>query len=489
MSSHDAIVVGAGPNGLAAAIVLAHAGLSVLVVEGASTIGGGARTDELTLPGFHHDVCSAVYPLAAASPFFAALPLGDHGLEWIEPPIALAHPLDDAPAALLTRDIDVGARSLGGDAAAYRSLMAPLARAWPSLAIDVLAPLHMPKHPLLLGRFAMHGVQTAERLVRHQFSEPQARALFGGIASHAMQPFSHLGTAAIALVLAAAGHRVGWPIPRGGARRIAEALGSYFTKLGGRIETGTSVTSLSELPSVRAMLLDLTPRQVLRVADRQLPSRYKRALGRFQYGPGVFKVDWALADVVPWRDVQCRQAGTLHLGGSFEELAASEKSIAQGEHPERPTILVSQPSSFDQTRAPAGKHVLWGYCHVPNGSTVDMLPRIEAQIERFAPGFRDRVLARHVMTTADLEAHNPNLVGGDVGSGANTLAQIFLRPVPRWHPCKTPVKGLYICSASTPPGGGVHGMCGYHAAKTALEDVFHIPIDEAIDVNRPSRRA
>ena len=482
MTDHDAIVVGAGPNGLSAAIVLAHAGLSVLVVEGASTIGGGARTDDLTLPGFHHDVCSAVYPLAAASPLFAALPLADHGLEWIEPPIALAHPFDGAAAALLTRDIDVGARSLGADADAYRSLMAPLARTWPRLAVDVLAPLHVPKHPLLLGRFAARGVQSAERLVRHQFSEMGARALFGGIASHAMQPLSRFGTAAIALVLAAAGHRVGWPIPRGGAHCIAKALGSYFTKLGGRIETGTSVASLSELPSARAVLLDLTPQQVVRVADRQLPSGYKRALERFEYGPGVFKVDWALADIVPWRDEPCRQAGTLHLAGSFEELADSEKSIAKGEHPERPTVLVSQPSAFDRTRAPAGRHVLWAYCHVPNGSAVDMLPRVEAQIERFAPGFRDRVLARHVMTTADLEAHNPNLVGGDIGSGANTFAQILLRPVPRWHPCKTAVEGLYICSASTPPGGGVHGMCGYHAAKQALEDVFHIPIDKAIDI-------
>lgn len=482
MSGYDAVVVGAGPNGLAAAIVLARAGLSVLVIEGASSIGGGARTEELTLPGFKHDVCSAVHPLAADSPLFAALPLADHGLEWIEPPTAIAHPLDHSPSALLTRDIERSARSLAADAGAYRSLMAPIARSWPRLAVDVLAPPHVPQHPLLLARFAAKGAQSAERLVDHRFSGAQARALFGGLAGHAMQPLSHAGTAAIALVLAAAGHHVGWPIPRGGARCIADGLGSYFVKLGGHIETGTWISSLAELPNARAVLLDLTPRQLLRVADGQLPARYKRALGRFQYGPGVFKVDWALADAVPWRAEDCRGAGTLHLGGAFDELAASEQAIADGEHPECPTVLVSQPSLFDTTRAPSGKHVLWGYCHVPHGSTVDMLPRIEAQIERFAPGFRERVLARHVMTTADFETQNPNIVGGDIGAGANTLWQLFARPVARWHPCKTPVRGLYICSASTPPGGGVHGMCGYHAAKTALEDIFGIAIEKAIDI-------
>lgn len=481
MNGYDAIVVGAGPNGLAAAIVLTRAGLSVLVIEGNATIGGGARTEEMTLPGFKHDVCSAVYPLAAASPLFSALPLADHGLEWIEPPVALAHPLDDLRPALLTREIELGARSLGDDADAYRSLMAPLARSWPQLAIEILAPLHIPKHPSLLARFGMRGARSAEHLAYHQFTGVQARALIGGIGGHAMQPLSHAATAAITLVLAAAGHRVGWPIVRGGAHCVTQALGSYFIKLGGHIETGTWVKTLGELPNARAVLLDLTPKQVLRVADRQLPARYKGALGEFRYGPGVFKVDWALDDAVPWRAEECRQAGTLHLGGSFDELAASEQAIADGRHPEHPMVLVCQPSLFDRTRAPSGKHVLWGYCHVPHRSTFDMLPRIEAQIERFAPGFRERVLARHVMTTADLEARNPNIVGGDIGAGANTLAQLFLRPVARWRPCKTPVTGLYICSASTPPGGGVHGMCGYHAAKAALEDVFHIPIDRAVD--------
>jgi phytoene dehydrogenase-like protein len=485
MTEYDAIVVGAGPNGLAAAVVLARGGLSVLLIEGAAEIGGGARTEALTLPGFAHDVCSAVHPLAAASPLFSALPLADHGLEWIEPPIALAHPLDSDPPALLARDVETTVRSLGVDGDAYRSLVEPLGRDWSRLAPDILAPLHAPAHPILLARFGMRAIQSAARLVRRAFSGAQAPALFGGIASHALQPLSHLGTAAIALVLIAAGHRVGWPIPRGGSARIARALGLYFTQLGGRIETGTRVRSLSDLPRARAVLLDVTPRQLLGIAGDQLPPGYKRALERFEYGPGVFKVDWALSEAVPWRSSECRQAGTLHLGGSFEEVALSEASVARGEHAERPTVLISQPSVFDESRAPAGAHTLWGYCQVPHGSTVDVLPRIEAQIERFAPGFRERVLARHVMTTAELEARNPNLVGGDIGAGANTLRQLFFRPVARWHPCKTPINGVYLCSASTPPGGGVHGMCGYHAAKTALHDIFHIPMDRVMRLAVP----
>jgi len=472
MNAPDAVVVGSGPNGFSAAIVLAQAGLSVQLIEGAGTIGGGTRTEELTLPGFAHDVCSAVHPLAVASPFWPTLPLQDHGLSWIEPPISLAHPLDNGPSATLTRDIEQTSRSLGDDEHAYRSLMSPFARRWRSLAPDILGPLHLPRHPFLMSRFAMHGIAPASWLVHRQFSGARARALFGGIAGHAMQPLTHAGTSAIAMVLAAACHHAGWPIPAGGSGKIAAALGSYFTQLGGHIETGTPVRSLAELPNARAILLDVTPRQLLRIADGALPARYKRALARFAYGPGVFKVDWALAEPVPWRAEECRQAGTLHLGGTFDEFAASEAAVARGEHPERPTVLLAQPSLFDRSRAPGDAHTLWGYCHVPSGSTVDMLPRIEAQIERFAPGFRDHVLARHVMTTAELEARNPNLVGGDIGQGANTLRQLFFRPVMRWNPYKTPVRGLYLCSSSTPPGGGVHGMCGYHAAKTALEEVF-----------------
>jgi phytoene dehydrogenase-like protein len=475
MNAPDAIVVGSGPNGLSAAVVLARAGLSVHVFEGASTIGGGMRTESLTLPGFAHDVCSAVHPLAPASPFLSRLPLEQHGLSWIEPPIALAHPLDSGPPATLMRDIAQTSRSLGNDEQAYRSLMEPFARHWPALAPDVLAPLHLPHHPLLVARFAIAGLASARRLVERRFSDERARVLLAGIATHAMQPLTRAGTAAIALVLAAAGHRVGWPIPTGGSQRIAAALGSYFTQLGGHIETGAPIRSLGGLPRARAILLDVTPRQLLRIADRELPARYKRALTRFEYGPGVFKVDWALAAPVPWRSEECRQAGTLHLGGSLDELAANEAAVARNEHPQRPTVLLAQPSVFDRSRAPGDAHTLWGYCHVPSGSTVDMLPRIEAQIERFAPGFGERVIARHVLTPSELEVHNPNIVGGDIGGGANTLRQLFFRPVARWNPCKTPVRGLYLCSSSTPPGGGVHGMCGYHAARTALVEIFGIP--------------
>jgi phytoene dehydrogenase-like protein len=483
VSAADAVVVGAGPNGLAAAVVLARAGLTVLLLERDASIGGGTKTEALTLPGFAHDVCSTVHPLGADSPLFTALPLAEHGLEWIEPPIALAHPLDRDAPALLVRDIAATARSLGADAEAYRALMDPIARHWHEIASDVLAPLHVPAHPLRYARFGMRGLPSAARLAQRVFMGPQARALIGGIASHAMQPLDTLGTAAIALVLLAANHRVGWPIARGGSSRIATALGSYFTQLGGRIETGTTIRSFADLPPARAVLFDLTPRQLLQIAGDRWPARYRRALARFRYGPGVFKVDWALAAPVPWRDPAWQDAGTLHLAGSFEEIAASEAAVARGEHPERPVVLLVQSSNFDRSRAPDGAQTLWGYCHVPAGSTVDMLPRIEAQIERFAPRFRERVLARHVFTAADIEVHNPNMVGGDIGEGANTLRQLFFRPVIRRNPYRTPTPGMYICSSSTPPGGGVHGLCGYHAARVALQEVFGMraPAEPAAD--------
>jgi phytoene dehydrogenase-like protein len=476
VSEIDAVVVGAGPNGLAAAVVLARAGLAVLLLERDRAIGGGMKTEALTLPGFAHDVCSAVHPLGADSPLFTALPLAEHGLEWIEPPIALAHPLDRDTPALLVRDVAATARSLGADADAYRALVEPIARHWRELAPDVLAGLHVPAHPLLYARFGIRGLPSAARVVRREFAGPQARALIGGIASHAMQPLTTLGTTAIALVLLATNHKSGWPIARGGSFRIAAALASYFTQLGGRIETGTMIRSFDDLPPARAVLLDLTPRQLLQIAGDRWPARYRRALGRFRYGPGVFKVDWALAAPVPWRDPMCHDAGTLHLAGTFDEIAAGEAAVARGEHPERPVVLLSQPSIFDPTRAPPGAHTLWGYCHVPAGSRFDMLPRIEAQIERFAPGFRDRVLARHVLTAADIEARNPNMVGGDIGEGANTLRQLFFRPTIKLNPYRTPTPGMYICSSSTPPGGGVHGLCGYHAARAALHEVFDIPV-------------
>ena len=472
VSDADVVVVGAGPNGLAAAVVLARAGLSVLLLEARSEIGGGMKTLPLTLPGFLHDECSAVHPLGAASPAFMQWPLGEHGLAFVEPPIALAHPLDRDRPAVLTRDVAEMMPSLGADAERYRLLIEPIARYWRELAPDLLAPLHMPAHPLRLARFGRHALQSASRLARQRFSTAQARALIGGVASHAMQPLDEVGTAAIALVLIAANHVVGWPIAHGGSRSIATALRSYFTQLGGRIETNRPVTSFADLPTARAVLLDLTPRQLLAIGGDGWPARYRRVLRRFRYGPGVFKVDWALGGPVPWRAEECQRAGTVHLGGSFDELAASEAAVARGEHPDRPTVILAQQSLFDATRAPAGAQTLWGYCHVPNGSTVDMLPRIEAQIERFAPGFRDRVLARHVSTTADIEAQNANMVGGDIGEGANTLWQLFFRPTVSLHPYRTPIRGMYICSSSTPPGGGVHGMCGYHAARLALAEVF-----------------
>lgn len=478
MSALDAVVVGSGPNGLVAAVLLSRAGLSVLLIEGAAEIGGGTRTEALTLPGYLHDVCSAVHPLGASSPVLTSLPLGEHGLDWIQPPIALAHPFDSGAPALLARDIATTANSLHADAHSYQTLMAPLGRRWKQLAPDVLAPLHWPEHPLLLARFGMLALKSATGLVRSRFADDRTRAFISAVAAHGLQALSHVATASFALVLLGAAHCVGWPFARGGSRSIAEALRSYFVELGGRLELSAPVRSLADLPPARVVLLDLTPREVLRIAGDRLPARYARALRRFQYGPGVFKVDWALAEPVPWRAPECRKAGTLHLGGSFGEVVENERLVAAGEHPDRPTVLLAQPTLFDPSRAPAGAHTLWGYCHVPHGSTVDMLSRIEDQIERFAPGFRERVLARHVMTSAELERHDPNLVGGDIGEGANTLRQLFWRPVSGLHPYRTPVRGLYLCSASTPPGGGVHGMCGYHAARAAVHDMFGIAIDD-----------
>ena len=470
----DAVVVGAGPNGLSAAITLAQAGRSVLVIEAGETVGGGARSAALTLPGFIHDACSAIYPLTIGSPFLSKLPLEKHGLEWTQPPLAMAHPFDDGSAAVLSQVPDETAESFGhseGDSAdgrAWLKLFLPLASSWERLAGAFLGPLRPFQDPFLMARFGLAGMRSADALARGRFHGFRARALFAGIAGHSFLPLDMLPTAAYGLVLAATGHSVGWPQPAGGAQRVPDSLAGYLRELGGEIVTGWMVKSLDELPSSEVILLDLTPAQLLRLGGTRWPERYRRQLGRFRYGPGVFKVDWALREPIPWRAEACHRAGTIHLGGTLEEIAASERSSWDGRESEKPLVLLGQPSRFDPTRAPAGSHTAWAYCHVPNGSTVDMTERIENQVERFAPGFRDLILARHTMDTAWLEAHNPNLVGGDINGGAATLTQLFTRPVARAVPYATPDPRVFLCSASTPPTGGVHGMCGHYSAKAAL---------------------
>lgn len=471
MAAPDAIIVGAGPNGLSAAILLARAGCKVAVYEAQHAIGGGCRSAELTLPGFVHDVCSAVYPTAVASPFFRTLPLADHGLEWMHPPAMLAHPFDDGtPPAIAERSAVETAAALAPDGAAYERLVGSVASSWPLLEDAVLGPPRLPRHPFALARFGLSALQTAERLSMQRFSTPRARALFAGLCAHGMLPLDAVPSGAIGLVLAALMHAAGWPFPRGGAQRLADALASYLQSLGGEIVTGTRVNAIEDLPRVKAVLCDLSPRPFLHIACRVLPEWYVAKLERFRYGMGAYKVDWALDAPVPWRNAEVARAATVHLGGTLEEISASERDAWNGRLSERPFVLLVQPTLFDPSRAPAGRHTLWAYCHVPNGSTADMLPRIEAQIERFAPGFRERVLARHVMRPADLERRNPNLVGGDIGMGVTDLRQMIARPT--WRAYRTPRRGLYLCSASTPPGVGVHGMCGYFAAQCALRDVF-----------------
>ncbi|MGD2115406.1 MAG: NAD(P)/FAD-dependent oxidoreductase [Acidobacteriota bacterium] len=476
MAPPDHIVVGSGPNGLAAAVALVRAGRSVHVVEGAETLGGGCRTAELTLPGFLHDVCSAVHPLTAGSPFLSTLPLAEHGLELLQPEIPLAHPFDDGTAAVLARSVEETGASLDeADRDAYRRLVSPFVTGWDRLVPEILAPLHLPRAPVLMARFGLRGVRSASGLARSVFAGPRARGLFAGLAAHSMLPLDRPPSAAIGLVLAVAGHAVGWPIPRGGARSIAGALVSLLEDLGGTVETGRWVRSLEDLPELphsRSALFDVTPRQLLEIAGDALPAGYRRRLARFRYGPGVFKVDWALDGPIPWRAAACKRAGTLHLGGTLEEIAASEAAAWEGRPPDRPYVLIAQPTLTDPSRlpdgAPEGRHVAWGYCHVPSGWDGDATEAIERQVERFAPGFRDRTLGRHTMTAPEMEAYNPNTIGGDINGGAATLGQLVFRPVARWTPYATPNPRIWLCSSSTPPGGGVHGMCGYHAARAVL---------------------
>ncbi len=470
--TYDAVIVGSGPNGLAAAITLARAGRSVIVLEARDTIGGGTRSAELTLPGFVHDVCSAVHPLAVGSPFLRSLPLKQFGLEWIYPPASLAHPLDDGTAVIVQRSIEATGETLGVDAAAYRRLMKPLAADWHNLAHEFLGPLRFPRHPITLARFGPPALLPATTLAKIAFRGERARAVFAGMACHSIMPLEQITTAAFGLVLGITAHAVGWPIPKGGSQSIANALAAYFQSLGGEIVTGCEVERLDQLPPHRAVLFDVTPRQLDRIAGDHLPPTYRRKLQGFRHGPGVFKMDFALDGPIPWTAPECAQAATVHIGGTLEEIAAAERAVWRGEHPDKPFVLLAQPSLFDSTRAPEGKHTVWAYCHVPNGSTCDMSERIIAQIERFAPGFRDRILARSTRTSMEMERYNPNYVGGDINGGVQDWRQLFTRPVASLNPYTTPAKGIYLCSSSTPPGGGVHGMCGYFAAKAVLNSSF-----------------
>jgi phytoene dehydrogenase-like protein len=472
-SSYDAVVIGSGPNGLAAAIRLAQEKLSVLVVEANGTIGGGTRSAELTLPGFVHDVCSAVHPLGAGSPFFRQLPLEKLGLNWIEPELPLAHPLEGNCAAVLQRSVAQTAKDLGSDANSYERLMLPLVSNWENLVTEFLRPLlHWPRHPLQLARFGWRGFRCASGLAESWFQTEAARALFAGLAAHSFLPLEQTPSAAFGLVLGIMGHAVGWPIPRGGSQQIANALASFFRSLSGAIITGRRIERFEQLPQARVVLLDLTPRQVLRILGDKLPPSYRRKLERFRYGPGVFKIDYALDGPIPWSAATCLRAGTVHVGGALAEIVKAECAVAGGEIPQRPFVLLSQPSLFDDTRAPQGKHTAWAYCHVPNGSSVDMTSRIEAQIERFAPGFCDRILARHIENCTDLERKNANLIGGSINGGASDLWHLLARPILSPTPYRSPLAGWYLCSSATPPGGGVHGMCGFHAAEVAIRDYF-----------------
>jgi phytoene dehydrogenase-like protein len=462
----DVIVVGSGPNGLAAAVRMAQAGRSVLLLEAADVPGGGVRSAELTAPGFIHDICSSVYPLSKCSPFFRTLPLEQHGLQWAYAKAALAHPFDDGSAAVLHSSIEDTAGTLDEDGRSYQSLMRDFVSRWQDLLEDLLAPPRIPHHAFFFGRFGLQAIRSARGTAHAYFRREPAQTFFAGLAAHSMLPLENLTTAGVGLMLAVLGHAAGWPFVRGGAQQLTNSLVSFFRSLGGQMVTGCRVESLDQLPSARTILLDVTPRQLLAIAGGNLPDSYRRKLERYRYGMAAFKLDWALHEPIPWRARECSDAGTIHLGGSFEEISLSERNAWKGRSGEQPFVLLAQPSLFDSTRAPAGKHTAWAYCHVPNGYTGDMTQAIEDQIERFAPGFRDCILARSVMSPADLEKHNPNLVGGDIVGGAPLLSQLFLRPTASLY--HTPVEGVYLCSSSTPPGAGVHGMCGFFAAEAAL---------------------
>ncbi len=470
--AYDVVVIGGGPNGLAGAITCARAGLSVLLLEARATVGGGTRSAELTLPGFVHDVCSAIHPMALVSPFFRGVPLCDHGLSWAYFDAELAHPLDGGRAAVLERSVVATAATLEGDGPAYERVFAPFVRRADDLYGDALAPLGFPRHPGLFARFGLQAMRSTSSWARQQFEHPAARALVAGCGAHSFLPLGEPFTAAFSLMLGIAGHAVGWPCARAGSGRIADAMAAYLRHLGGTIGTGREVATMADLPPAKAYLFDVFPHALARIAGDRLPAGYRSALGRYRHAPGVFKVDWALNAPIPWEAEGARRAGTVHVGGTLEEIEASEIAVARGEHAERPFVLVAQQTLADSSRAPGGAHTGWAYCHVPWGSTIVRTAAIEAQIERFAPGFRECIVARHEMSPADYAAYNPNNAGGDISGGANDIRQLFTRPLARSLPYTTPAPDIFLCSSSTPPGGGVHGMCGYFAARAALHRVF-----------------
>ena len=469
---YDAVVVGSGPNGLAAAILLQQKGLSVLLMEAKSSVGGGLRSAELTLPGFIHDVCSAVHPLAVSSPFFSTLPLNNFGLKYIFPPVFAAHPFDDGTAAALVHSISETSQTLNNDAEFYSRFMNGLVKDWPLISELILGPFTFPKHPIAAAKFAYSALSSSAYFAEKHLHNKQSRGFWAGMSAHSMQSFTNASTSAFAILLLLLGHLKGWPIIKGGSQKLADALAAYFVSLGGKIEMNTEIKSLQQLPSSHAVLFDVTPAQLLKIAGHKFSSLYQHQLKKYRYGMGVYKIDWALDAPVPFTNEQCRKAGTVHLGNTFEEIALSEKLVSENKHPEKPFVLFVQPGLLDDTRAPANKHTAWAYCHVPNGSSENMTNKIEQQVERFAPGFKECILARHVMNTTELETYNANYIGGDINGGVQDIRQIFTRPALRFSPYKTSAKGIYICSSSTPPGGGVHGMCGYHAAKRVLKDIF-----------------
>lgn len=468
MEKFDAVIIGSGPNGLSAGIALAKAGLSVQIVEAGDTVGGGMRTAELTLDGFHHDICSAVHPMGYLSPYFRELQLENYGLEWVFPEVSVAHPLDNEPAVILEKSVERTSDQLGKDSKRYKRIMRPFANRIDELFEDMLGPLGFPGSPILFTQFGSQALLPATLYARLVFKEKRAKALFAGCAAHSILPFDKLFTTALGLIFLASGHGVNWPFPKGGSQALAYALQDCFTEAGGSIQLSTKIDHFDQLPEARAYLFDTDPWQVASIAEHNLPERYKKRLRKYNFGPGVFKIDLALSEPIPWKDPNCYKASTVHVGGTFEEIEAAEKAVWKGEHSDTPYVLMAQQSHFDETRAPEGKHTCWAYCHVPNGSDLDQSQIIKNQIERFAPGFQDTILAEHKMNASAFETYNPNYVGGAVTGGAADISQLFTRPVVRVDPYRTPNKKIYICSASTPPGGGVHGMNGYYAAQSVL---------------------